>query len=202
MGLSRKFVLFAALPFDQSIPLATISSMDFALPQQPRPQIECPFDKIFPSQLQRDDEFFMKLAYNQAIDAWREDEVPIGAVIEYGGDVVAATHNRVDGTKDPTAHAEVIALTQASHAVCDWRLNGATLYVTKEPCPMCSGALIMARVSRVVYAVRDPKMGLLGGAMDISTIPTLNHKLIVESGVLEAECRTLIQAYFQMKRVG
>ena len=112
----------------------------------------CPFEKRFPSQLMRDDVFFMSLAFNQAIDAWRLDEVPIGAVIEVGGEIVAAAHNTVEGAKDPTAHAEMLALTQAASALGDWRLEGATVYVTKEPCPMCSGAMLMSRVKRVCYA--------------------------------------------------
>lgn len=166
----------------------------------PRPAIPCPFEKIFPSQLVRDDLFFMKLAYNQAIDAWRCDEVPIGAVIEYNGDVIAAAHNRVDATKDPTAHAEILALTQASAAIGDWRLNECRLYVTKEPCPMCSGATIMARIGEVVYGTPDPKMGCLGGATSLNEIPTLNHRLRARGGVFEAECTALIQAFFQRKR--
>ncbi len=161
----------------------------------------CPFSKVFPSQLQRDDAFFMALAYNEAIDAWREDEVPVGAVIECGGEVIAAAHNQRDGTRDPTAHAEILALTQAARAIGDWRLNEATLFVTKEPCPMCSGAALMARLKRVVYAVADPKMGCLGGATDLNTLPRANHHLEITGGVLEAECRELLQAYFRLKRL-
>ena len=160
----------------------------------------CPFSKHYPSELQRDEAYFMSLAYNQAIDAWGEDEVPIGAVIEKDGDILAVAHNRVESLKDPTAHAEVLAITAAAQQLGDWRLSGATLYVTKEPCPMCSGASIMSRLKRVVYAVRDPKMGLLGGAASIHEISTLNHRLSVTSGVMEQECRELIQAYFQLKR--
>src|ERR1700678_2393992 len=92
----------------------------------------CPFEKRFPSQLMRDDAFFMSLAYNQAIDAWREDEVPVGAVIVAAGEVIGAAHNRVEGSRDPTAHAELLALTQAASSLGDWRLEGATVYVTKE----------------------------------------------------------------------
>ncbi len=142
----------------------------------------------------------MKLAYNQAIDAWREDEAPIGAVIENGGEVIAKAHNRIEATGDPTAHAEMQALTQASHHIGDWRLNGSTIYVTKEPCPMCSGALLMARVSRVVYAVADPKMGCLGGAVDLNALPDINHHFTITSGVFEAECREIIKAFFEKKR--
>jgi tRNA(adenine34) deaminase len=166
-----------------------------------RPSLPCPFDKVHPSQLQRDDTFFMWLAYNQAIDAWRQDEVPIGAVIEIGGEVIAAAHNQRDSTRDPTAHAEILAMGQASKALGDWRLNAATLYVTKEPCPMCSGASLMSRVKRVVYAVSDPKMGCLGGAIDLNQLPQSNHHLEITRGVLEQPCLDLLRAYFRMKRL-
>jgi tRNA(adenine34) deaminase len=165
------------------------------------PPTPCPFDKRFPSQLVRDDTFFMSLAYNQAIDAWRQDEVPIGAIIEIGGEVVGAAHNTVESAKDPTAHAEMLAITQAAAHLGDWRLEGATVYVTKEPCPMCSGAMLMSRVRRVCYAVPDPKMGCLGGATNLNDLPRVNHHCeLTAGGVLEAECRELLQAFFRMKR--
>jgi len=145
--------------------------------------------------------FFMSLAYNQAIDAWRVDEVPIGCVIELGGEIIAAAHNTVQGAHDPTAHAEVLALTQAAASIGDWRLDGATLYVTKEPCPMCSGATLMSRIKRVCYAVSDPKMGCLGGATNLNDLPRINHHLeITAGGVLETECLDLLQAFFRLKR--
>ncbi len=162
----------------------------------------CPFPKRYPSQLLRDDTFFMTLAYNQAIDAWRRNEVPIGAVIEYGGEPVGAAHNEVESTGDPTAHAEMLAITQAARALGDWRLNGATLYVTKEPCPMCSGAALMSRFTRVVYAVPDAKMGCLGGVADLNGIASLNHHLTVTRGVLEDDCLELLRAFFREKRLG
>ncbi len=165
-----------------------------------RPLTDCPFPKRYPSQLIRDDVFFMTLAYNQAIDAWRRDEVPVGAVIEYGGDVIAAAHNQVESVGDPTAHAEMIALTQASNALGDWRLNGATLFVTKEPCPMCSGAALMARLARVVYAVPDAKMGCLGGVADLNGIASINHHLTITRGVLEEDCLELLQLFFRERR--
>ena len=142
----------------------------------------------------------MKLAYNQALKAWKLGEVPVGAVIEYGGEVIAQAHNTVEQSQDPTAHAEILAITQASAKIGDWRLNGATLYVTKEPCPMCSGASIMARLSRVVYAVPDSKMGFLGGALSTHEVPTLNHHLQITQGVLQDECLELIKTYFALKR--
>jgi tRNA(adenine34) deaminase len=168
-------------------------------PAQP---FECPFQKRFPSQLMRDDLFYMNLAYNQAIDAWRQDEVPIGCVIELGGEVIGSAHNTVEGAHDPTAHAEMIALTQAAGHVGDWRLDGATLYVTKEPCPMCSGATLMSRVKRVCFAVPDPKMGCLGGATNLNDLPRINHHLeVTAGGVLEPECRELLQTFFRIKRL-
>lgn len=162
--------------------------------------LPCPFQKVFPSQLKRDDEFYMWLAYNQAIDAWKQDEVPIGAVVELGGEVIASAHNQRDSSRDPTAHAEILVLGSAAKAIGDWRLNEATLYVTKEPCPMCSGATLMSRVKRVVYAVPDPKMGCLGGATDLNELPQVNHHLLITRGVLEKPCLELLQAYFQLKR--
>lgn len=160
----------------------------------------CPFPKRYPSELIKDDAYYLQLAYNEAINAWNADEVPVGAVIVLHGEVIARAHNQVATLKDPTAHAEMLALTQASRKIGDWRLNGATLYVTKEPCPMCSGASIMARLDRVIYAIRDPKMGCLGGASAVHTLPHLNHRLEAAGGPLEAECLELFQAYFQLKR--
>jgi tRNA(adenine34) deaminase len=161
----------------------------------------CPFDKRFPSQLVRDDVFFMSLAYNNAIDAWREDEVPIGAVIVCAGEVIGAAHNQVEGAKDPTAHAEMLAITQAASRLGDWRLENATVYVTKEPCPMCSGAMVMSRVKRVCFAVPDPKMGCLGGAMNLNGLERSNHHFeVTAGGVLEEECRGLLQSFFRLKR--
>ncbi len=143
----------------------------------------------------------MSLAYNQAIDAWREDEVPIGCVIARDGEVVASAHNTVESSHDPTAHAEMLAITQAAAKLGDWRLEGCTLYVTKEPCPMCSGAALMSRLKRVCYAVTDPKMGCLGGAADLNQLPRVNHHCeITGGGVLEDECRDLLQAFFRLKR--
>ncbi len=126
--------------------------------------------------------------------------MPIGAIIELDGKIIAAAHNQRDSTRDPTAHAEILALGQAAKAVDNWRLTGATLYVTKEPCPMCSGATLMARLKRVVYAVPDAKMGCLGGAVDLNTLPQSNHRLTITRGLLEKPCLDLLQAYFQLKR--
>lgn len=142
----------------------------------------------------------MAQAYNESLKAWQANEVPIGAVIEFNGAIIARAFNQVESLNDPTAHAEILAITQATEAIGDWRLNGATLYVTKEPCPMCSGASIMARLSKVVYAVPDPKMGCMGGTAAVHELPHLNHRVAVESGVMEAECKAVLQGYFQIKR--
>lgn len=162
----------------------------------------CPFDKIHPSELLRDDAYYMSLAFNRAIDAWNADEVPVGAVIVHEENIIASAHNQVESLKDPTAHAEMLAISQAAEALGDWRLNEARLYVTKEPCPMCSGASIMSRLSRVIFGVRDAKMGMLGGAGAMHEIQSLNHHLIVTPGIMESECKALLQAYFQFKRTG
>jgi tRNA(adenine34) deaminase len=160
----------------------------------------CPFEPLYPSYLNRDDEFFMKLAYNQALKAWNAGEVPIGAVIEFGGEAIASAHNMVEGTQDPTAHAEMLAITQAANKIGDWRLNGCTLYVTKEPCPMCSGASVMSRISRVVYGARDSKMGFLGGNLEIHLTKGLNHSVTVSDMVLTDECVELLKTFFALKR--
>ena len=162
--------------------------------------ISCPFQKLFPSQLEKDDLFFMQLAYNEAINAWNADEVPVGAVIARGDEVIASSFNQTRQQTDPSAHAEMIAITMAAKSVGDWRLNECRLYVTKEPCPMCSGAAIMSRLKRVLYAVPDPKMGGLGGAFNVNEYPGINHTCIINSGVLQDECTELLQSFFRLKR--
>jgi tRNA(adenine34) deaminase len=163
--------------------------------------LDCPFAKRYPSQLVRDDLFYMSLAYNQAIDGWRRAEVPVGCVIERNGEVLALAHNTVEAARDPTAHAEMLAITQAAAALGNWRLEDCTLFVTKEPCPMCAGATIMARLKRVCYAVPDAKMGCLGGATDLNALPRNNHRCaITAGGVLEVECRELIRVFFRLRR--
>ncbi len=164
------------------------------------PPPPCPFEALHPSELCRDAAYYMAHAYNESLKAWRANEVPIGAVIEFNGAIIARAYNQVESLNDPTAHAEILAITQATEAIGDWRLNGATLYVTKEPCPMCSGATIMARISKVVYAVPDPKMGCLGGAGSVHQLPRLNHRVEVCPGIMEAECKEVLQVYFQRKR--
>ncbi len=163
--------------------------------------MNCPFQKKFPSQLVLNDEYYMSLAYNEAILAWKTDETPIGAVAVLNEEVVASCHNSVITLNDPSAHAEMLAITQAARAVGDWRLNEVTIFVTKEPCPMCSGAMIIGRVGRVVYAVPDNKMGCLGGCFAMQTLSGINHRPNVTCGVLKDDCLCLLQTFFEMKRL-
>ena len=162
--------------------------------------MSCPFEKIFPSQLVKNHEYFMSHAYNQAIDAYNENEVPVGAVIVLGGEIIASDHNRVLQLNDPSAHAEMLAISKAASIIGDWRLNETTMYVTKEPCPMCSGACIMSRVGTVVYGFSDPKMGCLGGAFSLNSLPQINHRVEIITDVMRAECHAIIQQFFKDKR--
>ena len=166
----------------------------------PRPGLTCPFAKLRPSQLVRDDAFYMSLAFNLAVDAWRIDEVPIGASIERGGEIIAAAHNEVERAGDPTAHAEMLAITQAARKIGDWRLNDCTLYVTKEPCPMCAGAIVHARLRRVIFGCPDAKGGGAGGLLNILQMPQLNHRSEITPGVMAEECLHLIQEFFRARR--
>src|SRR3990172_4201362 len=140
-------------------------------------------------------ESFMRLAYEQARAALAEDEVPVGAVIVRGGRVIAAAHNQREQLRDPTAHAEMLAITQAAQALGNWRLDGCTLYVTLEPCPMCAGAIVLARIPRVVYGVADPKAGAANTLYQLLNDPRLNHRAEVIGGVL-AEPRGQILSPF------
>lgn len=162
---------------------------------------ECPFPKLFPSQLEKDANFYMQHAYNQSINAWEADEVPVGAVIVFEEQIIASAYNQTRVQKDPSAHAEMIAISQASRYIGDWRLNECKLFVTKEPCPMCAGATIISRIGEVHFAFQDPKMGGLGGATSLHEMPDSNHKPKVSSGTLSLECKNLFQSFFQLKRL-
>ena len=163
--------------------------------------IECPFPRLFPSQLEKNDEFFMQLAYNEAITAWENDEVPIGAVIaDNHGEIIATANNQTRKCNDPTAHAEMLAITMAAQKIGDWRLNNCTMYVTKEPCPMCAGASVIGRIQKISFAFSDSKMGGLGGATSIHEIKNSNHKPVVKKGIMEKECLQLVQSFFQNRR--
>ena len=146
------------------------------------------------------DDFFMGQALRMARRAWNQDEVPVGAVIVCNGQIVARTHNQVEQLKDATAHAEMLAITQAEAALGDWRLTECDLYVTKEPCPMCAGALVHARIRRVIFGCPSPKDGAAGSLMNLLQHPQLNHRCIVSSGVCHRECAELLQSFFREKR--
>ncbi len=149
-----------------------------------------------------EDERFMRLALSEAGVALEEGEVPIGAVIVHDGGVIGRAHNQRETLRDPTAHAEILAITQAAAALDRWRLTGTTLYVTIEPCAMCAGAVVLARIDRLVYGARDPKAGACGSLYDIPRDERLNHRLDVTTGVIEQECGDLLRQFFELKRAG
>ena len=146
------------------------------------------------------DHYFMGEALRQARRALEAEEVPVGAVVVREGRIIARAFNQVELLKDATAHAEMLALTQAEQVVGDWRLTDCTLYVTKEPCPMCAGAIVHVRLARVVFGVSDPKGGGAGGVLNLLQFPALNHRCEITSGVREAECRSLLQSFFAEQR--
>jgi len=146
------------------------------------------------------DDYFMGEALRQAQRAYDREETPVGAIVVREGRIIGRAHNQVELLKDATAHAEMLALTQAEDAAGDWRLTDCTLYVTKEPCPMCAGAMIHVRLKRVVFGASDAKAGAAGSALNLLQFPTLNHKCEITAGVREAECRRLLQAFFTEQR--
>ena len=146
------------------------------------------------------DDYFMGEALRQAAKAYEQDEVPVGAVVVRDGRIIARASNQVELLKDATAHAEMLALTQAQEAVGDWRLTDCTLYVTKEPCPMCAGAIVHTRLARVVFGASDPKGGAAGGAMNLLQFPTLNHHCEITGAVRAEECASLLKSFFAAKR--
>ena len=146
------------------------------------------------------DEYFMQDAIRQAVKAYEADEGPVGAVIVRNGRVIARAWNQVEMLNDATAHAEMLALTAAEAAVGDWRLTDCTLYATKEPCPMCAGAIVHCRLARVVFGAPDPKGGAAGGAMNLLQFPSLNHECDITPGIMEPDCRSLLQTFFEKKR--
>jgi tRNA(adenine34) deaminase len=146
------------------------------------------------------DEYFMGEALRQARLAGESAEVPVGAVIVRDFRVIARAHNQVETLKDATAHAEILAITQASSVLGDWRLSGATMFVTKEPCPMCAGAIMLSRLSRLVYGARDERAGGAGSVFPITTAPGLHHHIEITAGVREPEARDLLQTFFRAQR--
>jgi tRNA(adenine34) deaminase len=146
------------------------------------------------------DDYFMRLALREAERALEHDDVPIGAVLVRDGELVAAAHNERELRQDPTAHAEIIALRAAALAAGSWRLLDTVVYVTLEPCAMCAGAIVLARVPRVVYGASDPKAGACGSVLDVLGEPRLNHRPDVAGGLLAQECGGLLSAFFASRR--
>jgi tRNA(adenine34) deaminase len=146
------------------------------------------------------DEYFMRLALREAERALDHDDVPIGAVIVHEGEVIGAARNERELRGDPTAHAEVLALREASAHLGTWRLLDTALYVTLEPCAMCAGAIVLARVPRVVYGTDDPKAGAAGSVLDVLAEPRLNHRPVVARGLLAEEAADLLRAFFASRR--
>jgi len=149
---------------------------------------------------QESHEHFMRMALREAEQAYAEDEVPVGAVIVHGGDVIASAHNQREQLKDPTAHAEMIAITQAAESLGSWRLDECVLYVTLEPCPMCAGAIVQARIPWVVYGAADPKAGAVDSLFQLLRDPRLNHRCLTSNNVLSRECGEILSRFFQAKR--
>ncbi|NIS24317.1 nucleoside deaminase [candidate division KSB1 bacterium] len=142
----------------------------------------------------------MELAYREAEKAFEKQEVPIGVVIVADNRIIGRGHNMVESLQDPTAHAEIIAITAAANSQASWRLEDATLYVTKEPCPMCAGAIYLSRISHVVYGVNDVSMGACGSAMNVLQNPALRSNVQVTFGILEAKCLGILQTFFRNVR--
>jgi tRNA(adenine34) deaminase len=146
------------------------------------------------------DAYFMRLALREAQRAQAHEDVPIGAVLVHGGEVLAAAHNERELRADPTAHAEILVLREASRALGTWRLLDCIVYVTLEPCSMCAGAIVLARVPRVVFGATDPKAGACGSVLDVPGEPRLNHHPEVLSGVLAPDCGQLLSGFFASRR--
>jgi tRNA(adenine34) deaminase len=148
------------------------------------------------------DDYFMREALRQALKGSKADEVPVGAVVVRGDKIIARAHNQVELLRDATAHAEMLALTQAEEGVGDWRLTDCDMYVTKEPCAMCAGALVHTRIRRVIFGCADPFAGAAGSMMNLLQMPTFNHRCEITSGVLQKECAALLQDFFRERRTG
>ena len=146
------------------------------------------------------DEYYMREALKEARKAFEEDEVPVGAVIVHKNSIIARAHNQVETLKDPSAHAEMIAITQATSALeCKW-LNDCIIYVTLEPCSMCAGAIVLARIPKLVFGATDPKTGACGSVLNIIQQPQLNHRVEFKNGICEEDCSSLMSEFFELKR--
>ena len=146
------------------------------------------------------DDHYMRLALQQAQQAQAEDEVPVGAIILHQDRIIAAAYNQREQLHDPTAHAEMIAITQAAEAIGDWRLEHCTMYVTLEPCPMCAGAILQSRIPRLIYGATDPKGGAVNSLYSLLTDSRLNHTVQVTGGILAEECGSILTHFFRNKR--
>src|SRR3954453_10307692 len=146
------------------------------------------------------DEYFMRLAWREAERSLEHDDVPVGCVIAHEGEVIAAAANERELRGDPTAHCEILALREAARGLGSWRLSGTVLYVTLEPCAMCAGAIVLARVPRVVYGALDPKAGACGSVLDVTGEPRLNHRPEVAGGLLAEESSALLREFFSLRR--
>jgi len=145
-------------------------------------------------------EFFMREALSEAEKAFQENEVPIGAVIIKDGEIIGRGRNQRETLNDPTAHAEIMALRDAGKNIGSWRLTGATIYVTIEPCPMCAGALINSRIETLVYGANEPKFGSAGSQLNLLQFPGFNHNVKIVGPVLEAECKAIMKNFFKKLR--
>jgi len=146
------------------------------------------------------DKTFMQMALDLAQEAYRAEEVPVGALLVKDGEILATGFNQREGLQDPTAHAELLAIRAAAEAMGSWRLTDTTLYVTLEPCAMCAGAIIQSRISRLVFGTWDPKAGACGSICDLTAETRFNHRVIVHSGMMAEDCRHLLQQFFQQLR--
>ena len=145
-------------------------------------------------------EHFMKLALQQAVAAFDLDEVPVGAVIVHEERVIGAAHNRSIQLRDPTAHAEMMAITQAAEVIGDWRLENCTLYATLEPCPMCAGAILQSRIPHVVFGATDPKAGAVKSVFQLLSDQRLNHMSTIVDGIMQEDCGAILTEFFRQKR--
>ncbi len=150
--------------------------------------------------MKEQDIYFMKLALEEAGIAFSEGEVPVGAILVSEGNIISKAHNTREASKDPTAHAEILAIRKGVEKSDSWRLSGATLYVTKEPCVMCAGAMVNARIGRLVYGCRDEKGGAVDSLYRLLSDKRLNHQVEIVSGVLEEECAEILKKFFQERR--
>jgi tRNA(adenine34) deaminase len=151
--------------------------------------------------MQTKEERYMQEALKEAVVAFEKDEVPVGAIIVYKDQIIAKAHNQIKILKDPTAHAEMIAITQAASYLKNERLNSCDMYVTIEPCSMCAGAMVLGRIKNLYFAAKDPKSGAAGSVINILNNNSLNHNVKVKSGILKDESRSLIQEFFKKKRI-